>query len=56
MEEPAAAYFKRVRPEAPVVVLLRQQDEPVQAADYNCPADSPPEWIRSLGTALGGVT
>jgi hypothetical protein len=48
-------YFKRMLPTVPVVALLRMQEESLREADYNCPADNPPEWVRTVTSALGGI-
>jgi len=48
-------YFKRMLPTVPLVALLRIQEESFSEADYNCPAASPPEWVRTVTSALGGI-
>jgi DNA-binding NarL/FixJ family response regulator len=45
-------YFKQRLPTVPVVVLLRQRDNQFSEADYNCPADNPPQWVRLIIQAL----
>jgi hypothetical protein len=42
-------------PTLPVIALLRMQEESFGEADYNCPADNPPEWVRTVTSALGGI-
>jgi hypothetical protein len=37
------AHFKRSLPGIPVIASLPQSDERFGNADFNCPADSPPE-------------
>ena len=49
------AYFKQSLPMTPVIASLRQSDKPFQNADYNCPADNPPEWVRLVTQALAGI-
>ena len=49
------AHFKRTLPDIPVIASLRKSDEPFGDADFNCPADNPPEWIRLVRRALAGI-
>lgn len=49
------AHFKSALPKAPVVVLLRVHDEPITLAEYNCRADNPTEWVRTVSSALHGI-
>jgi hypothetical protein len=48
-------HFKRTLPGIPVIASLRQSDEPFGNANFNCPADNPPEWVRSVRQALAGM-
>lgn len=48
------AHFKRTLPDVIVIASLRQSDKPFSNADYNCPADNPPEWVRLVKQALAG--
>ena len=48
-------HFKKISPPIPVIACLRQSDEPFAHADYNCPADNPPEWVRTVNQALVGI-
>ena len=48
-------HFKRTLPGIPVIASLRQSDKPFCNADYNCPADNLPEWVRLVTQALAGV-
>lgn len=50
------AHFKQTLPGAPVIASLRQSDEPFSKADFNCPADNPPEWVRLVRQALAGIS
>jgi len=49
------AHFKRTLPGIPVIASLRQSDKPFGIADFNCPADNPPEWVRLIRQALAGM-
>lgn len=53
--EERSKHFKQALPMTPVIASLRQSDKPFQNADYNCPADNPPEWVRSVTQALAGI-
>jgi hypothetical protein len=48
-------HFKRTLPGILVIASLRRSDKPFYNADYNCPADNPPEWVRLVTQALAGV-
>jgi hypothetical protein len=49
------AHFRKILPNVPVIASLRQADKPFGQADYNCPADSPPQWVRLVNQALAGI-
>jgi hypothetical protein len=49
------AYFRETLSVVPIVVLLRHKEEPIGGADFYCPADSPPEWIRTVQQTLVGI-
>ena len=49
------AHFRETLPGVPIVALLRRRDKVLSRADFNCPADNPPQWIRMIRQALGGV-
>ncbi|HEY3616444.1 MAG TPA: hypothetical protein VGK96_06495 [Candidatus Sulfotelmatobacter sp.] len=49
------AHFKEILPGVPIVASLRRSDKPFSKADYNCPADDPPLWVRAVTHALGGT-
>ncbi len=46
------AHFREVLPGVPIVALLRSNDDPLASADFNCPADNPPLWERTVAQAL----
>jgi hypothetical protein len=48
-------FFRRTAPGVPIVALLRQRDKRFDDVDYNCPADNPPEWVRTVTLALAGI-
>jgi hypothetical protein len=39
----------------PIVALLRSRDDDFKTADYNCGADDPPLWVRTVTQALAGI-
>ena len=39
----------------PILALLRRQEEVFGGADFSCPADNPPQWIRTIRQALAGI-
>ena len=43
-----AAHFCETLPGVPIVASLRRQDKAVTGADYNLPADNPPQWVRTV--------
>ncbi|HET9306124.1 MAG TPA: hypothetical protein VFO46_08875 [Candidatus Sulfotelmatobacter sp.] len=49
------AHFKELLPTTPVIASLRQADQPFSNADFNCPADNPPEGVRLVTQALAGI-
>jgi hypothetical protein len=49
------AHFKRTLPDTPIIASLRKSDQHFDSADFNCPADSPPEWLRLVRRALAGI-
>lgn len=49
------AHFREVLPGIPIVALLRRRDKVLSRADFNCPADNPPQWIRIIRQALAGI-
>jgi hypothetical protein len=48
-------HFRNTVPKVPIVMLLGRDDPEFAEADYNCPADNPPRWIRTVGLALTGI-
>jgi len=50
-----AAYFRQTLPGVPIVASLRRRDRDISEADYNCPADNPPLWVRTVNQALSGI-
>jgi hypothetical protein len=48
-------YFRKVVPGIPIVALLRSRDDGFNTVDYNCPADDPPLWVRTVTLALAGI-
>jgi DNA-binding NtrC family response regulator len=46
------AHFREALPGVPIVALLRKSDLGFDGADYNCPGDNPPLWIKTLDQAL----
>jgi hypothetical protein len=50
--ESLIAYFRELLPGIPIVALLRTTDGPFNGADFNCPADNPPLWEKTVVQAL----
>ena len=48
-------YFRQSLPGVPLVALLRNRDDDFNAVDYNCRADDPPLWVRTVAQALAGI-
>ena len=46
------AHFREALPGVPIVALLRHNDDSFSDADFNCPADNPPLWERTVIQAL----
>jgi len=42
-------------PGVPLVALLRSRDDDFNTVDYNCRADDPPLWVRTVTQALAGI-
>jgi hypothetical protein len=49
------SHFRKTMPSVPILALLRRQEKSFGRADFSCPADNPPEWIRMIGQALAGI-
>ncbi len=49
------AHFRETLPGVPIVALLRRRDEDFDCSDFNCSADNPPIWLRTVNQALAGV-
>ena len=49
------SHFRETLPGVPIVASLRRRDKDVSGADYTCPADDPPLWVRMVNQALAGV-
>jgi len=49
------AHFRETLSGVPIMVLLRRQEKVFDRADFSCPADNPPEWIRTIRQALAGI-
>ena len=48
-------YFRQSAPGVLLVALLRSRDDYFDDVDYNCPADDPPRWVRTVTQALAGI-
>ena len=46
--EKLIAHFRELLPGITLVALLRSTDAPFSGADFNCPADNPPLWERTV--------
>ena len=49
------SYFRGALPGIPIIALLRRSDSTFDKADFNCPADNPPLWVRMVTQALAGI-
>jgi DNA-binding NtrC family response regulator len=49
------AHFRETLPSVPIVALLRRRDKAFDCSDFNCSADNPPLWVRTVNQALTGV-
>jgi hypothetical protein len=49
------AHFRKILPGVPIVALLRRRDKAFDCTDFNCPADNPPLWVRTVNQALAGI-
>jgi hypothetical protein len=50
-----AAHFRETLPGVPIVASLRRRDKDISGANYNCPANNPPLWVRTVRQALAGI-
>jgi hypothetical protein len=50
-----ASHFRETLPGVPIVASLRRGDKDISGADFNCPADNPPQWVRTVSQALAGI-
>ena len=48
-------HFRKTLPKIPIIALLRSTDNPFIGADFNCPADNPPRWLRTVAEAQRGT-
>ena len=46
------AFFCATFPNVPVIALLRRSEEPFYDAAYNCPADEPVTWLKTIRKVL----
>jgi len=46
------AHFRACLPDVPIISLLRKSDLGFHCADFNCPGDNPPLWLRTVAEAL----
>jgi DNA-binding NtrC family response regulator len=46
------SHFREALPRTPIVALLGMRDSEFTEADYNCPGDNPPLWIRTVAQAI----
>ncbi len=48
-------YFQEALPRVPTIALLRRSDKAFNEATYNCRADDPPLWVKTVSQVLGSV-
>ena len=46
------SHFCDSLPDVPIISLLRKRDLGFNGADFNCPGDNPPLWLRTVAQAL----
>ena len=46
------SYFRETLPDIPIIALLRKSDIGFNGADFSCPCDDPPLWIRTVTQAV----
>ncbi len=49
------AHFRESLPGVPIVALLGRRDKAFGKIEFNCPADDPPLWVRTVSQALAGI-
>ena len=49
------AHFRETLHGVPIVALLGRRDKAFSKVDFNCPADDPPLWVRTISQAIAGV-
>ena len=49
------AHFRESLPGVPIVALLGRRDKAFGRIEFNCPADDPPLWVRTVSQALAGI-
>ena len=49
------AYFRETLHAVPIVALLGRRDSAFSQPDFNCPADNPTLWVKTVSQALVGV-
>ena len=49
-------HFRSTVASVPILVLIGREDRAFEGVDYNCPADEPQLWIRTVQMALAGIS
>ena len=49
-------HFRATVANVPILALIGRDDSAFQGIDYNCPADEPHLWIRTVQMALAGIS
>jgi DNA-binding NtrC family response regulator len=49
------AHFRETLPGVPIVALLGRRDTTFSKTDFNCPADDPTLWVRTVSQTLRGI-
>jgi hypothetical protein len=49
-------HFRSRVANVPILALIGREDSAFAGADYNCPADQPDLWIKTVQTALAGIS
>jgi len=54
--EDLVRHFRSIFANVPILALIGRDDSALVGVDYNCPADEPQLWIRTVQMALAGIS
>ena len=49
-------HFRSTVADVPILALMGREDSAFEEVDYNCPADKPDLWIKTVQMALAGIS